>query len=397
MSQRSFASRFASNLLDLAAYFIIPAVGFPLLYELFQDRAPTRWIISGLLVAFTMVTVLRGVYFSQRRWKNHSYTSLQILLIVAMMALPPHPIVVLVFFFVLSAESIMMYSGREAAAWIGVFSLITLAAYGLLFGPSALLAAPTYIAGYIFFGIFARFTAQAEQARAESDRLLQELQTAHRQLQDYASQAEELAVQQERNRLAREMHDTLGHRLTVSSVQLQAAQRLIPSAPDRAGDMVVSALEEVREGLRELRRAVATLRASVEEDLALEPALKRLVTTFQQATGLAVTLSLPDNPLELRPGQRLALLRAAQEGLTNVQKHAAASIVSITLEQSEAGVSLAVQDNGSGVSTNGHAPGFGLHGLRERAGLLGGKVTLRTQATGGSELLVTLPSKEPYA
>jgi signal transduction histidine kinase len=283
----------------------------------------------------------------------------------------------------------MMYPPRVVAAWITLFTVITLVAYVAVSGPSGLVAVPIYAAGYVFFAIFAQQTAKAEAARVESERLLLELQEAHSQLQAYASQAEELAVQQERNRLAREMHDTLGHRLTVSSVQLQAAQRLIPSAPDRAEQMVGAVLEEIREGLGELRRTVATLRAPVEADLALGPALKRLAGGFEQATGIAVHLTVPDDLPNLASSQRHALYRGAQEGLTNIQKHASAQDAWVELIQHHDAVALLVRDNGIGLTDG--AAGFGLHGLRERASLLGGQLSVQSTPGGGAELILTLP------
>ncbi len=392
------AARHSHSWLSLAAYFIIPAVGIPLLWGLFREDAPTRWIISGLLALFALLFVLRDRYVDRWRSAAWVYTLAQTLIVTALLAIPPHQMIATVLFFALSAEVTMMYQPRVAAVWIGVFSLITLVSYTIIAGFSGLISAPIYVAGYIFFALFARQTANAEQARAESDRLLRELQEAHDQLQTYAAQAEELAVQQERNRLAREMHDTLGHRLTVSSVQLQAAQRLIPSAPERAGEMVGAVLEEIREGLRELRRTVATLRAPVEADLALGPALKRLAGNFEEATGIAVHLALADDLPSLSPSQRHALYRGAQEGLTNVQKHASAQDAWIELARVDGVVALHVRDNGVGVTEGGDGPaGFGLHGLRERAAQLGGNLAMQPAIGGGIELVLTLPVSEEQA
>lgn len=386
------SSRFSVDLLNLAGYFIVPAVGIPMLWDLFRNDAPGRWLASALLATFTIAYSQHDHISNTRPRGAFAYTALQTLIIVALLAIPPHQLIVVVLFFVLSAEAAMLYSPRTAAAWITLFSLISLAAYWLLAGASSVLAAPIYIAGYIFFAIFARQTAKAEAARTESERLLRELQDAHRQLQDYATQAEELAVQQERNRLAREMHDTLGHRLTVSSVQLQAAQRLIPSDPDRAGQMVGAVLEEVREGLRELRSTVATLRAPVEADLALGPALQRLAGSFQQATGIVVHLTAPDDLPALTAGQRHALYRGAQEGLTNIQKHAAADEAWIELTRANGAVALLVRDNGVGLADAGNgAAGFGLHGLSERAAQLGGALSISPAPAGGAEMRLTLP------
>jgi signal transduction histidine kinase len=386
------SSRFSLDLLNLAGYFIVPAVGIPILWDLFQSNDPNRWLASGVLALFTVVYSLRSRIVGDRPWGAYFYTSLQTVLIVALIALTPQNLIAVVLFFVLSAEATMMYSSRVVAAWIGLFALVTALAFLAVGGPGSLIAVPIYAAGYVFFAIFARQTAKAEAARTESERLLLELQAAHDQLQDYAAQVEELAVQQERNRLAREMHDTLGHRLTVSSVQLQAAQRLIPTAPERANEMVGAVLEEIREGLRELRSTVAALRAPVEADLALQPALKRLASSFQAATGITVHLAVSDDLPPLTPSQRHALYRGAQEGLTNIQKHAGAGKAWLELARYDGTVALRVRDDGAGAASNSDgATGFGLHGLRERTAQLGGSMVFQAAPSGGTELVVTLP------
>ena len=391
MSDRP-SSRFSLDMLNLAGYFVVPAVGIPMLWDLFQNNAPGRWLASALLAGFTAAYSQRTRIVQAGKWGAFAYTTLQTLLIAGLLAVPPHPLIVVVLFFVLSSEVTMMYPPRLAAAWIALFSLITLAAYWAVTGVEGLMAVPIYVAGYIFFAIFAQQTARAESARAESERLLAELQDAHRQLQEYAAQAEELAVQQERNRMAREMHDTLGHRLTVSAVQLQAAQRLLPGAPEKAGEMVGAVLEEIREGLRELRRTVATLRAPVEADLALAPAMKRLAASFQEATGIVVHLSVADDLPPLDANQRHALYRGTQEGLTNIQKHARAVDAWVDLTRSNGTVALRVRDNGVGFDASAaDQAGFGLHGLRERASQLGGQLTVRSAQPGGAEIVMTLP------
>ena len=179
------------------------------------------------------------------------YTAVQTALVTALVWLPPHQLIAVVLFFMLSAEASMMFPPRALAVWIALFSIITFIAYLTLSDGTSLVAVPMYVAGYIFFAVFAQQTARAEAARAESQKLLDQLQEAHRQLQDLSAQAEDLAVSQERNRLAREMHDTLGHRLTVASVQLQAVERLITTEPARA----IQDRQRSRTGQRSTRRS----------------------------------------------------------------------------------------------------------------------------------------------
>ena len=381
------------NLANISAYLIIPAVGVPVLWSMFQQQEPTRWIASGMLAIFATLFFLRERLLAWLPgWGIYLYLIVQTLLITGLILLPPGQVIAVIFFFILSAEVALLESPRISALWIALFSVITLITYAISDGVEALIIVPIYVAGYIFFYTFALQTTRAEQASRESNRLLAELQEAHRQLQSYAQQAEDLAVQQERNRMAREMHDTLGHRLTVSSVQLQAAERLIEPDPERAREIVVTVREQIREGLGELRRTVATLRAPVEADLALTPALRRLTASIQEATGIVVHLDTPDNLPDLPLGHRQALYRSAQEALTNVHKHAKATDVWVILAQRGGAIVLTIRDNGVGLdaSSNG-TPGFGLRGLEERAAQLNGALSVGASSLGGAEVMVTLP------
>ncbi len=245
--------------------------------------------------------------------------------------------------------------------------------------------------GYAFFAVVGGLMRQAIRDRRLSEALNRRLETANARLEAMAARERTLAVVEERNRMAREMHDSLGHRLTVAIVQLEGAQRLIPTDPERAGRMVGAMRDQMKEALGELRSSVAALRAPVEDDLPLGPALKQLGARFAEGTGLAVDVSLPEDMPELSPAQRLALYRAAQEGLTNAHKHAAARRVQLRLKRSGQSIALEALDDGDGLDRADNAGAFGLMGLRERATQLGGTVQLASMPDGGARLVIEIP------
>ncbi len=187
------------------------------------------------------------------------------------------------------------------------------------------------------------------------------------------------------------MHDTVGHRLTVSAVQLEAAQRLIAKDPGRAEQMVGTVREQIGEALTELRQTVAALRAPVEEDLCLDVSLQRLAAQFRQGTGLPVELEIPDELPELPPQHRRALYRAAQESLTNVQRHARAKNVWMQLQRQDEAIVLVVSDDGVGIPPKLEVTGFGLKGLQERATQLGGDFHLSPRPDGGTLATFFIP------
>ena len=370
-------------------YLVILAVA--ILGFQFFSNGTQRVVGIALLVIFTILYALNPGGGTPA-WKLHLYLAVLTAIVAVLMSLQPGVGVFPMLFFVLSPLAMMLFPQRIGILWIGIYSLVTAVIFFAFMTPwNAFMSLLPYSAGYWFFGAFARALASAEEARQESQRLLDELQTAHRQLQEYAAQVEELAVAEERNRLSREMHDTIGHRLTVSAVQLEGAQRLIPRDPDRAADIVGTVREQVREALSELRSAVATLREPLETDLPIKTALQRLSASFDQATGLTVNLDLPTELPALSNAQRLALYRAAQEALTNVQRHAQAQQVWVQLEADQDCVVLTVSDDGLGFPEETKEAAFGLHGMRERAAHLDGELHLENSEGGGARVRFLLP------
>jgi signal transduction histidine kinase len=211
---------------------------------------------------------------------------------------------------------------------------------------------------------------------------------ARQRLRFYAAQMEQLAVTNERNRIAREIHDTVGHYLTVVHVQIEAARAILGGAGAGADECLARAEDLVRDGLTELRRSVTMLRAGSVAERPFGVALSSLVEESRQG-GLATTLTIEGTARMLAPAIEFTLYRAAQEALTNVTRHAKASAARLTLRYDESEVCLRVEDDGVGATaTDG---GFGLTGVRERAQLVGGAVSVRTAAGAGFTLEVRVP------
>jgi signal transduction histidine kinase len=248
------------------------------------------------------------------------------------------------------------------------------------------MAVPGFSVAVLFTLVFTQIAVSAEKARGEVERLAGELKMANEKLREHATQAEELAATRERNRLAREIHDGLGHCLTVVHVQLEAARSTLGREPDRAASAIEKAQSMNHLALQEVRRSVSALRSSPLQGRPLEEALRQLVAE-NSAAGLVTDLTILGEARELPPPAASALYRAAQEGLTNARKHARPSEARVTLDFRAADrVCLTVADNGQGAGEV--TEGFGLIGLRERAQLLGGTVAVRTAPGDGFALIV---------
>jgi two-component system, NarL family, sensor kinase len=211
-----------------------------------------------------------------------------------------------------------------------------------------------------------------------------------------AEQATRMALVEERNRLAREVHDTLAQELTGIALQLEAADALLEHSPDRARARIRQALERTRESLEEARRSVLDLRAGPLERQALPAALETLGQRFTAETGTPVAslLALAGPRLPARVEE--ALYRIAQEALVNIRRHAQASAVRIELRQESDSVQLIVADNGRGFDAqppgaDAHPYGFGLIGMQERARLLNGVMQISSCPGAGAQVEVTIP------
>jgi signal transduction histidine kinase len=228
-----------------------------------------------------------------------------------------------------------------------------------------------------FAVVLTKVLMREQQARAE-------LARAHERLREYAAQAESLAAAQERNRVARDIHDGLGHALTVVQMQIKAARAVLAPDPARADTMLVKAQDQAEEALREVRRSVSALRES-------RPPLPEAVRALASDSGVPTEVDVNGTVRTLLADAEEALFRAAQEGLTNVRKHARASRAVVVLDYSRpSAVRLEVRDDGS-FSEPGSGSGFGLLGLRERAAGLGGTLSLTPAPGGGSTLLMEVP------
>lgn len=247
-----------------------------------------------------------------------------------------------------------------------------------------------FIPGIIFVVAFTQARLGAQRAREEAEALTEQLEKANHQLTAYAVQAEEMATVQERNRLAREIHDNLGHYLTVVNVQIEAARVVMAHEPERAQDALVKAQKLTKDGLTAVRQSVAALRESPTDSRTLVEAVTNLVDETR-STGVVVEFDVLGNRRSLGAQTKLTLYRVVQEGLTNIRKHAHASRVDIALDYSNPQtVYLSIKDNGVGAAVYG-SNGFGLIGMQERVRLLGGELAIKSAPGEGFGLETAVP------
>jgi signal transduction histidine kinase len=230
--------------------------------------------------------------------------------------------------------------------------------------------------------------AQASQARAE--KLFEDLGRSHRQLLAYTEQAAELATVTERNRLARDIHDSLGHHLTAIAIQLQKADAFRDRDPATADQAVADARSSVKQALRDVRQSVETLR---DEPFSLTSAMTALAEGLQSADP-PITVEIHGEANGHSPAALMTLYRAAQEGVTNAYRHGRAQAVGLTLSLGETEAVLEVVDDGRGfdLEQSARSGGHGLRGMSERVALAGGVLRVDTAPGHGTRLTVRVPA-----
>jgi signal transduction histidine kinase len=200
-----------------------------------------------------------------------------------------------------------------------------------------------------------------------------------------------LAISRERNRLARELHDTLAHSLSALTIQLEALRTLLSNDPAAAEEAVDELTALARRGLEESRQAIQALRSDPVETLGLESALRDELQALRARTGIQGNLILAGEESDLTVQEAQALFRIAEEALSNVERHAAAQQVTVRLARGTDRTDLLIRDDGAGFDpvTVG-LEHYGLTGMRERAEMIGASLKVDSQPGGGTEVWCSL-------
>jgi signal transduction histidine kinase len=230
----------------------------------------------------------------------------------------------------------------------------------------------------------------ADQQRREQA----ELEKANRQLAEQALVREQLATARERVRLARDLHDTLAHTLAGLVVQSKVVDTLLEKDPVAARRELVRVQAVAKEGLEEARAAIGDLRANVVEDLGLNGAIRRMTETTGQRTGMQVSVQETGDEVHLDKQCAEILFRIVQEALNNVERHARAQHINVSITQTlppDRTLTIGVKDDGVGFNVAAlDDERFGLRGMRERAELIGAHLRLDSMLGAGTTVTVTL-------
>ncbi|MDX1414306.1 MAG: sensor histidine kinase [Candidatus Promineifilaceae bacterium] len=288
----------------------------------------------------------------------------------------------------LCGQATFLLPRRQATTWLGMLVGVFIVGLLIQFGwPQALSFMILYSAALIFTAAFAAITIQAHEARLRSEELLANLQDAHEQLQQYAGQAEELARMKERNRLARELHDSVAQTLYGLSIQAEVASRRldggkIEEAPSNLADI----RQVAQQSLAETRLLIFELRPPILQEEGLAAALRTRLEAVEGRSGLHIRSELRSG--RLPPAVEGALYGIAIEALNNVVKHAQARDVQVALIQENGRVQLDIIDDGCVFTAEEQVGGSGLRNVRERAQGFDGRFTIHSMPGKGTTIHV---------
>ena len=252
----------------------------------------------------------------------------------------------------------------------------------------------TIIPVVIFIGMYVTLYLRQAEAREKAQALAAELESANRQLSEYAARVEDLTIAAERQRMARELHDTLSQGLAGLILQLEATDAHITNNhPEKAKSIISNAMEQARAALSDARRVIDNLRQPSLDDL--DSALRREISRFTETTGIpceyradhSQSASSPDG---IPDSVKETVLRAVAEALTNVANHAQARKVAVHVRVEDKSLLVTIRDDGVGFDLSAIPSGhYGLLGIRERIRLVNG--SLEIQSENGTTLKIQIP------
>jgi signal transduction histidine kinase len=346
-----------------------------LLVGVTDAERPVAAVVAGLVYLALATFGFEWVRRRQRRWAAFGYVAVQLALGYAVFVLSGATVGAVLLLLVLVSQTVLLLSLRAAAV---VVCLVPFAHLGMSWG-DGLREGLGMLAAAVFAAVLTYLFVREQEARVR--------------LREYAVQAERLAAAQERNRVARDIHDGLGHSLTVVQMQVKAARAVLGQDPQRADAVLEKAERQAEQALAEVRRSVGALREP-RPPVPLSDALRALVDEAS-AAGVPTSLGVSGAARLLTADAEESLYRAAQEGLTNIRKHANASRAELRLDYTRpAAVRLEVRDDGAGLdpAAGGAATaGYGLLGVRERAAHAGGWMSIESAPGRGATLSVEVP------
>jgi NarL family two-component system sensor histidine kinase YdfH len=360
---------------------------------------PLRLAAFSLLFFIHLILYWMSIYFSQSERRTILYLIIQGSLAFILVLISEDINLVIALYASLTGTTVGMLGRKRTTIISGIFytilaflSFILISDFGVLRQLFIF-----FLAAIGFSAFFAYAFFRQMEAREKAHNLLQELEKAHQQLAEYALEVENLTLTNERQRMARELHDTLAQGVAGLILQLEAANIHIEQKNSgKTQEILQQALTRARATLVDARRAIADLRIELSDPQSLGEGITREVERFRNATGIPCELSL-DLPETITDEMTEHIFRTITEGLGNIARHAQASHAGIKFSSEDNQLVVRIWDDGIGfdpeaeITRSGH---YGLLGIRERARLAGGILKIESSPGAGTQIHLSLPTGE---
>jgi signal transduction histidine kinase len=375
MNTNSMIQPAKSRLFDTAVYLalaILIVVSMLLVSDLL-----TRASIVMLCLLFGLL-YRWGYYAISTPHQATAYFGLQTLLLAGLVALVRGSDLFGLLFFILGIQAVLIWPSWISVAWVVFFYLVASGGALVFRGSEGIINVLFNAAVFALTFVFAKALRETELARNQNQQLLEELRAAQRRVQD-------LAVADERNRLARELHDSVKQQVFATIMQLGAARVLLDRDPDAARTHLLEAEQLARQSGSELSLLIHELRPMALGDKGLVVAIQAYAADWSRQSNIEAAVRAR-GACVLAPDIEHALLRVTQEALANVARHSQASAVTVELDLAPNAVTLTIGDNGRGFDTSTAPRGVGLESMRERLEALGGRLRVESNPGVGTTI-----------
>jgi signal transduction histidine kinase len=366
-------------LLDVATYISIAAMS--LLGISGFASLKLQLITLSLCLLFG---ILHRFYFKAEAFQRNPnlYFGIQAFILTLVLLLGSSSTDALNFLFVLLAiHTARVLPGKNTAIWITIYYMIVSVTVLSIRGTDGIYAVLFYGITYILCGFFGAVLQQAEKARDQNQLLVDELRETQQKLR-------ELVVVEERNRLARDLHDSVKQQVFAISMQLSAAKTSL-SETDKSYQSVVEAERLAQQAGAELTTLINALRPPALESRSLTDAIKEYVAEWSRQNKIEVNLSL-DNDLPLNVDEEQAFFRVIQEALSNIARHSQATHVRLELLYEDSHILFCIVDNGQGLDMDGVQKGVGLNSMQERLAQIGATFYVQSEKGHGMQITAKL-------
>jgi signal transduction histidine kinase len=351
---------------------------------LVYQETPELFQILGVQLIWVVLFILEPII--TRKWSRYFllYLALQSVLIFTLLSMPSSPDFFASLFAILSMQIMLHLESRIWVVWIALCAFVTTFLLVKDYGSQAFALVLLYTAGNVFYGFYAQATRRAQTIRVENLTLAQELQEANQKLKSYSTQMEQLVVARERNRLARDLHDSVTQTVFSMTLTTQSASLLLERDPGKVESLLDRLSQLARNALSEMQMLISELKPEEIGKVGLVATLKSYLTSGQFPENITIDLEVQGEQV-LGQMEEQSLFHIVQEALNNIVKHSRASNAQVRLHLTEP-MWIEIEDQGQGFDLQQaqRSGRVGLLSMRERAEEIGWNLQIRTSPGAGT-------------